>query len=57
MYSDEEYYIVLSVMTSRDIPEFMNTMKKHPETFVYFSDGVRVQGGIPFFGRKRRWQS
>lgn len=52
MYSGEEYYIVLSVMTSRDIPEFMNTMKKHPETFVYFSDGVRVQGEFHFSEEK-----
>jgi hypothetical protein len=35
-------------MNSRDIPEFMNTMKKHPDTFVYFSDGVRVQGDFHF---------
>ena len=52
LYSGEEYYIVLSVMTSRDIPEFMNTMKKHPETFVYFSDGVRVQGEFHFSEEK-----
>lgn len=48
MYSGEDYYVVLSVMNSRDVPEFMRTMKKHPETFVYFSDGVRVQGEFHF---------
>ena len=48
MYSGDDYYIVMSVMNSRDIAEFMNTMKKHPETFVYFSDGVRVQGEFHF---------
>ena len=48
MYTEEANYIVISVMNSRDIPEFMNTMKKHPETFVYFSDGVRVQGDFHF---------
>ena len=52
MYSGEEYDLVLSVMNSRDIPEFMNTMKKHPETFVYFSDGVRVQGEFHFSEEK-----
>lgn len=52
MYSGEEYSIVLSVMTSRDIPEFMNTMKKHPETFVYFDDGIRVQGEFHFSEEK-----
>ena len=52
MYSGDEYFIVTSVMNSRDIPEFMNTMKKHPETFVYFSDGVRVQGEFHFSEEK-----
>lgn len=40
--------MVISVMNSRDIPEFMNTMKQHPDTFVYFTDGVRVQGDFHF---------
>ena len=48
MYSETPNYMVISVMNSRDIPEFMNTMKKHPDTFVYFSDGVRVQGDFHF---------
>ena len=39
-------------MNSRDIPEFMNTMKQHPDTFVYFSDGVRVQGDFHFTHEK-----
>ena len=48
MYTEEGNYMVVTVMSSRDIPEFMNTMKKHPDTFVYFSDGVRVQGNFHF---------
>ena len=48
MYTEEGNYMVVTVMNSRDIPEFMNTMKKHPDTFVYFSDGVRVQGNFHF---------
>lgn len=52
MYTDERNYMVVSVMNSRDIPEFMNTMKKHPDTFVYFSDGVRVQGDFHFTQEK-----
>ena len=48
MYSGEDNYMVVSVMNSRDIPEFMNTMKQHSDTFVYFSDGVRVQGDFHF---------
>lgn len=48
MYSGDDYYMVVSVMNSRDIPEFMSVMKKYPDTFVYFSDGVRVQGEFHF---------
>ncbi len=48
LYTNEGNYMVISVMNSRDIPEFMNTMKKHPDTFVYFTDGVRVQGDFHF---------
>lgn len=48
MYTKEGNYMVISVMNSRDIPEFMAMMKKHPDTFVYFSDGVRVQGDFHF---------
>ena len=52
MYSGEDTFLVLTVMNSRDIPDFMKTMKKHPETFVYFSDGVRVQGEFHFSEEK-----
>ena len=48
MYSGEDNYVILSVMNIKEIPEFMNTMKQHPEAFVYFSDGVRVQGDFHF---------
>ena len=48
MYSGDGNYMVVSVLNARDIPEFMQTMKKHPDTFVYFSDGVRVQGDFHF---------
>ena len=48
MYSGEDNYIVFSVMNLRDIPTLMNILKKYPETFVYFSEGVRVQGDFHF---------
>lgn len=44
MYSKSDYYLVLTVLSNRDISEFMNSMKKFPETFIYVTDGVRVQG-------------
>lgn len=48
LYSGEENFMVFSVMSIRDIPSLMNTMKKHPDAFVYFSDGMRVQGDFHF---------
>ncbi len=48
MYTDEEYSMVITVINGRDIAAFMNSMKKHQDTFVYFSDGVKVQGQFHF---------
>lgn len=48
MFTDEDYFMVITVLDSRNIAEFMNTMKKYPETFIYFSDGVKVQGDFHF---------
>lgn len=48
MYSGEDNYVIISVMNVKEIPKLMNILKKYPETFVYFSDGVRVQGDYHF---------
>ncbi|MBP3435718.1 MAG: YitT family protein [Clostridia bacterium] len=48
MYTGEEFDMVITVINSRDIAPFMNTMKQHPDTFVYFLDGVKVQGDFHF---------
>ena len=48
MYSGDDNYIIFSVMSIKEIPKLMNILKKYPETFVYFSDGVRVQGDFHF---------
>ncbi len=48
MYSGEENWTVITVMNNADIPEFINSMKRYPETFVYFTGGVRVQGDFHF---------
>jgi len=48
MYSGEENYMVHCVMNVRELPRFMNTMKQYPEAFIYFSDGVRIQGDYHF---------
>ena len=48
MYSGEDNYMVISVMNSSEIPRFMETMKNFPDSFVYFSGGVRIQGDYHF---------
>lgn len=48
MYSGDDNYIIFSVMNVKEIPKLMDILKKYPETFVYFSDGVRVQGDFHF---------
>ncbi len=48
MYSGENRYMVVSVMNIQAIPSLMTTMQKYPEDFVYFTDGVRVQGDFHF---------
>lgn len=48
MYSGEVYSMVVTVLNSRNMNEFMTTMKMHPDTFIYFSDGVKVQGDYHF---------
>ena len=48
MYSGEDNYVILSVMRMGDIPRLMAVLEKHPDTFVYFSGGVRVQGDFHF---------
>ncbi len=48
MYTGDKYFMVITVMNRWDVPEFMTLLKKYPETFVYFSDGVRVQGDFHY---------
>ncbi len=48
MYSGDTYSMVVTVLNNRNMNEFMSTMKKHPDTFIYFSDGVKVQGNYHF---------
>ncbi|MBE7038176.1 MAG: DUF2179 domain-containing protein [Ruminococcaceae bacterium] len=48
MYTDENYYMVVTILHNKSITKFMNTMKQYPETFIYFSDGVKVQSDFHF---------
>lgn len=48
MFTGDDYYMIITVVHSKSMTDFMNAMKKYPETFIYFSDGIRVQGDFHF---------
>lgn len=48
MYTGDVYSMVITVLDSRNMHNFMSSMKAHPDTFIYFSDGVKVQGEYHF---------
>ena len=52
MYTGDEYAMVITVLDGRNMHRFMSAMKNHPDTFIYFSDGVKVQGEY-HFGKTR----
>lgn len=49
MYTENENGIIFSVINIRQVPEFMEMMKKYPDTFVYYNDVKGVRGNF-------RWQ-
>ena len=50
MYTDGESFVIISIINIRQLPEFLEIMKKHPDSFAYFGE---VSGVIGNF----RWQS
>ena len=48
MYTGEAYAMVVTVLNIQNMHDFMTAMKAHPDTFIYFTDGVKVQGDYHF---------
>ncbi len=46
MYTDGESSIIISVINIRQIPEFLNIIKKHPDTFTYYGELMGVTGNF-----------
>ena len=46
MFTGDGTSIIISVVNIRQIPEFLNIIKKYPETFVYYSDVTGVKGNF-----------
>lgn len=46
MYTDGESSVIVSVINIRQIPEFLEIMKKHPDTFTYYGELMGVKGNF-----------
>ena len=49
MFTGEESSVIISVINNRQIGEFLNIIKKYPDTFVYYSDVAGVNGNFRWF--------
>lgn len=46
MFTDEQSTIVVTIVNTRQVPEFLRILKKHPDTFVYYTDVTGVNGNF-----------
>lgn len=46
MYTEEDSSIVVSIVNTRQVPEFLKLLKKYPDTFVYYTDVTGVNGNF-----------
>lgn len=46
MFTDEQSTIVVTIVNTRQVPEFLQILKKYPNTFVYYTDVTGVNGNF-----------
>ena len=46
MFTDEQSTIVVTIVNTRQVPEFFQILKKYPDTFVYYTDVTGVNGNF-----------
>jgi len=46
MYTDNPSHVIISIVNSRQIPEFLKIIKDYPDTFVYYSKVMGVRGNF-----------
>ncbi len=46
MYTDGESSVIISVINLRQIPDFIEIMKKYPDTFTYYGELIGVKGNF-----------
>lgn len=49
MYTEEGSAIIFSVVNNRQISEFLDIIKRHPDTFAYYTDVSGVRGNFRWF--------
>ena len=46
MFTDKQSTIVVTIVNTRQVPEFLQILKKYPDTFVYYTDVTGVNGNF-----------
>ncbi len=46
MYTDSDSFVIISIINIRQIPEFLEIMKKHPTSFTYYDEVMGVKGNF-----------
>lgn len=46
MFTDEESTMVVTIVNTRQVPEFLSFLKKRPDIFVYYTDVTGVNGNF-----------
>ena len=46
MFTDEDSSMVVSIINTRQVPEFLRLLKRYPNTFVYYTDVTGVEGNF-----------
>lgn len=46
LFTDTESFMIISIVNKRQIPEFISIVKKHKDTFMYYSDINGVSGNF-----------
>lgn len=46
LFTDTQSYLIISIVNKRQIPEFLSIVKKHKDTFMYYSDINGVAGNF-----------
>lgn len=49
MFTDENRYLIITIVNNRQVPEFLKIIKKYPDTFVYYSEVTGVKGNFRWF--------